>query len=192
MKMRKRRRDCLFGALREHQRLPARGSASSEICAAQPRPVSHHTALHCSIPYRMAPSHTSLPCPEPYHADRPPLPCSTPHCFTPHHVPIHVALPHTTLFCTTRCPQPHISQSHSTSPPNPVLVPPHAASPCTLFPSAPDITLSPRDKLGRGAGRPDGEQHSRQGQRPVAWPDLPAPSAACCSPSVSPALPASV
>lgn len=145
-------------------------------------------APHSAVPSRTtlcpaAPSHTSLPCPEPYHAD-PPRPCSTPHCFTP----VHVVLPHPVHPTTPTAP-------HCTIPfrisPHPGPVPPRAASPCTVFPPAPDITMSPKSPLGRGA-RPDGEQHSRQGQRPASWPDLPAPSAARCSPAVSPALPASV
>lgn len=154
MKWRRRRKVCPIGALREHQRLLARRSARSAICTSQPRPAPHHTAPHCSIPHRTAPSRTSLPCPEPYHA-KPPLPCSTPHCFTPHrinpHCPAPPRPPHTTLSCTTQLPQPYTAESRSISPPGPASS--HAESPCTLFPPAPDITLSPRDQLGRGRWR---------------------------------------
>lgn len=51
---RRRRKVCAVGALRDHQRLPARGSASSATCTAQCRPVPHHTVPHCSIPHLTA------------------------------------------------------------------------------------------------------------------------------------------
>lgn len=106
MKRRRRREGCPVGALWEHQRLPGRGSASSAICAAPPRPVPHHTAPHRSIPHCTAPT-PHYPAPN----------CTTlsPHCPAPprtallHTAPIRIALPHpvpphTTLSCTTQLP----------------------------------------------------------------------------------------
>lgn len=170
---RRRRKGCPVGALPEHQRLPAKRESEFRDLRL--------TALSCSAP-RCAPLfHPTPPCPAPHW---------TLHCPAP---PARLHPTQSTLPCPTVCP-PHRPVLHHTIPTAPLCTIPFHVSPLipALSPPAPCSPPHSASRCPPGTAWPDGEQHSRQGQRPAAWPDLPAPSAARCSPSVSPALPASV